>query len=228
MRIMRKKQPGFTFVELLFAIVVMGTMFSLALVVFVGMLRFYVFAGTVRQNQENGRNVMDSISRDIRFEQLVYPNATTNSSSTLCVYNPNTQKLTGYDFDATANTVNKYTPATVYATLNDAKTAANINSAAACKTGAATNILAENMWAVGFNVLRTIGASPNIDTSGNVQAVTIRFDFITKPTKPTGVNCDARDIYCNKITYNTAVSPRGANQVSLGTPGVAELLAYVF
>ena len=91
-----KKQPGFTFIELLFAIVVMGVMFSLALVVFVGMLRFYVFAGSVRQNQENGRNVLDTITREARFAKLVTPTQAGQTTNKLCFFDPNTKKIIGY------------------------------------------------------------------------------------------------------------------------------------
>ena len=90
-----RTRPGFTFIELLFAIVVMGTMFALALVVFVGMLRFYVFAGSVRTNQENARNVLDTISRDVRFGQLIEPSGS-GSSTTLCVYKKADRTLVKY------------------------------------------------------------------------------------------------------------------------------------
>ena len=52
MKILRKHQSGFTFVELIFAITIMGSMLAIAMVVVIGTLRFYVFSNQVRQSNQ--------------------------------------------------------------------------------------------------------------------------------------------------------------------------------
>jgi prepilin-type N-terminal cleavage/methylation domain-containing protein len=214
-----KKHPGFTFVELLFAIVVMGILFSIALVVFVGMLRFYVFAGSVRQNQENGRNVLDSITRDIRFGQLLYPTTfSATGEQRVCIYNPQSKYMTGYYYDSSVNpkTLKKVTSNSAYQSFNEAKTANNTvitpTANSVCSgSDTASDILAKNMYPTGFNVIKTKGADPNVDIYGNIAAVTIEFSFITQTAGSVGSVCEVRNIYCSKITYNTAVELRGGD-----------------
>ena len=79
------KNQGFTIIELMFAIVILGGMLSLTMVIIVGMLRFYVFAGQVRKNQANGRETLDSITREIRFGKLISPSGSA-ATSDVCVF----------------------------------------------------------------------------------------------------------------------------------------------
>lgn len=212
-----KKHPGFTFIELLFAIVVMGTMFGLALVVFVGMLRFYVFSGYVRQNQENGRNVLDSISREIRYGQLVYPtDPGVADPNMICVYSNSTKKVIYYGFDPTKQVLERGESKATFESLKDA-----IDSGVCSATttpgliddnspiGSVKNILPKNMWAADFSALRTQGAA--LANNENEAALVIKLSFITKATQPVSGVCDVRDIYCNKNTYTTAVQIQGNN-----------------
>jgi hypothetical protein len=206
-----RKQPGFTFVELLFAIVIMGTLFSIALVVFLGMLRFYVFSNFVRQNQENGRNVLDGIDREIRFGQLLQPSDSTATQSSICVYNPTSQ--TTVKFTLENNELVKYQGIKNYPTFESAKT----DVTNACNTNTEinigvkrTSIIAKNMIVTAFDVFKTKGTNPTV--YNNVSAVTIKFTFVTKTAGDlVNGNCEARNIYCNKITYNTAVELRGGD-----------------
>lgn len=205
-----KNQPGFTFVELLFAIVVMGILFSIALVVFIGMLRFYVFAGSVRQNQENGRNVLDTINRDIRFAQLVFPSQTGIEANKVCYYNPSTKKIVGYYSNpatlgtSTAN-LQKFESTSTYDTYDAAKLASA--DCADSTKGTLSSNLPKSMYPTDFVVMRTGGAI--VTTYSNVTAITIKFGFITQTAGTISSSCDVRNIYCNKNTYNTALELRG-------------------
>jgi len=189
-----RTRPGFTFIELLFAIVVMGTMFALALVVFVGMLRFYVFAGSVRTNQENARNVLDTISRDVRFGQLIEPSGS-GSSSTLCVYKKADRKVVRYVL--TGGAINKSTSTDNY----DSAPANCI-----IDFDAAQSVFNTRATATAFEVVKVRGAVPTVYTA--VSSVTIRLQVITG--NPVGGVCITKDIYCNSLTLNTAVNIRGS------------------
>ena len=193
-------RPGFTFIELLFAIVVMGTMFALALVVFVGMLRFYVFAGSVRTNQENARNVLDTISRDVRFGQLIEPSGA-GTSNTLCVYKKADRTVVRYVLASGA--INKSTSAATYDSAPTDCTTATVTN-----FGAAQSVLNTNATAAAFAVVKVGGAGTTVYSG--VSSVTIQIQVITGTPAAGGVTCATNNIYCNSLTLNTAVNIRGS------------------
>jgi len=195
-----RTRPGFTFIELLFAIVVMGTMFALALVVFVGMLRFYVFAGSVRTNQENARNVLDTISRDVRFGQLIEPSVS-GSSNTLCVYKKADRRVVRYNLTLAkeAKVINKSTSAN---TFDSAPGDCDIIFSRA------QSVFNTNATAAAFEVIKVAGSKPT--AYPGVSSVAIRLQVITG-TPVTGTDtCASNNIYCNSLTLNTAVNIRGS------------------
>lgn len=200
-KIISPARPGFTFIELLFAIVVMGTMFALALVIFVGMLRFYVFAGSVRTNQENARNVLDTISRDVRFGQLIEPSGP-GVISTLCVYKKTDRTVVKYERQSGSRVINKSTSAATY------------NSAPAdCTTltvdfGPPKSVFNTNATAAAFRIYRVNGAGTT--AYPGVLSVTIKLQVITGTPAIGGVTCASNNIYCNDLTLNTAVNIRGS------------------
>lgn len=206
--ISNSKKSGFTFVELLFAIVVMGTMFGLALTVFIGMLRFYVFANSVRQNQENSRNILDTISRDIKFGKLLLPASSDNSiSNKLCVYSPETNRTVLYERDPVSRKLYKYTSSDPpFPTFQDAK---NALPASACSKNASTKaeISLSNTQVIAFETAFVGGASTVAYL--DVASVTIKFVNITG--RADGDNCMTSDIYCNKLTLNSAINIRGGD-----------------
>ena len=196
-------RPGFTFVELLFAIVVMGTMFALALVVFVGMLRFYVFAGSVRTNQENARNVLDTISRDVRFGQLIEPSAAVSTGNTLCVYKKADRTVVKYEKLSGSNVINKSTSAATYDSAP-----ANCATATVTDFGTAQSVFNTRAQATAFVVTKVGGARATVYSG--VLSVAIRLQVITG-TPVTGTDsCASNNIYCNSLTLNTAVNIRGS------------------
>ena len=193
-----RTHPGFTFIELLFAIVVMGTMFALALVVFVGMLRFYVFAGSVRTNQENARNVLDTISRDVRFGQLIEPSGS-SSSNTLCVYKKADRTVVKYEL--TDGAINKSTSAATY-------DSAPANCTTVTNFGPAQSVFNTKATAAAFVVSKVGGAGSTAYPT--VSSVIIRLQVITGTPDSTGLACASNNIYCNSLTLNTAVNIRGS------------------
>lgn len=80
-----KRLNGFTFIELIFAITVMGVLFSLATTVIIGMIRFYTFTNTVRTNQQNARSILNTVSKDAADGQVEIINLAGTDSSILCI-----------------------------------------------------------------------------------------------------------------------------------------------
>jgi len=197
-KIISPARPGFTFVELLFAIVVMGTMFALALVVFVGMLRFYVFAGSVRTNQENARNVLDTISRDVRFGQLIEPSAAVSTGNTLCVYKKADRTVVKYELDTDIKVLNKYTSANQDSAPPDCDITFDT----------AQSVFNARATAAAFEVIKVAGSKPTVYSG--VSSVTIKLQLITGTPADDGVTCASNNIYCNSLTLNTAVNIRGS------------------
>ena len=198
-----RTHPGFTFIELLFAIVVMGTMFALALVVFVGMLRFYVFAGSVRTNQENARNVLDTISRDVRFGQLIEPSGS-SSSNTLCVYKKADRTVVKYVL-TTSNTLGVTTTGFSRSTLAEQSSLPTNCDGDGFVESSVFNTKAT---AAAFAVTKLGGASNTVYPT--VSSVIIRLQVITGNPDSTGLACASNNIYCNSLTLNTAVNIRGS------------------
>ncbi len=196
-----KKQPGFTFVELMFAIVVLGVMLSITMSVVIGMLRFYTFANTVRQNQENGRNILDTMSRDLRFGKLITPVDGKTPTNDVCIVTQTQDGRRGIRYYVSS--LKLFKAQWDIATPSD-PTIADCNS----QTGKAVNLTRMNI--TDFQVLRTKGA---LTSTGDptASAVTIKLTFLTGTkylTGTDGITCIPADIYCNSLTYNTSVNLR--------------------
>lgn len=216
MKRLPKTQPGFTFVELMFAIVVLGTMLSLTMTIFVGMLRFYTFSNQIRQNQENGRNILDTMDREIRFSQLVYASTKPDDAYKLCIYNESQRSAIAYYKDT--NTTSSTNLKKSVWSAPDLKKAQDgcAGLPVTIPEGKPPTILnLPNMKVDAFEVIKTQGAALTENT--NVNALKIRFSFVTgsyiiiphSSTAPRGeLKCEAKNIYCNKLEYNTAVNLR--------------------
>ncbi len=200
-----RKNKGFTFVELMFAIVVMGTMFALALVVIVGMLRFYVFASSVRQNQENGRNLLDTINREVRFGELLAPVVEGNK---ICIINKSNSTIVGYALLANENNIEKrvynYPQGVAPTTCNYAILDAE-NSGFTKVSAQIVN--PPRMKVTEFATTRVQGSS--VPVNSNVVSVEIKFTFVTGNLS--SGECVDNDIYCNKLSLNTVTNIRGSD-----------------
>lgn len=196
------QQLGFTLLELLFAIMLMGVMLSIALVAVIGMLRFYVFSNQVRQNQENGRNMLDTMTREIRFGKLLYPKDTIPKSDRVCIMDKSNNRLIQYQFSA---------PNLLRSTFSYTSTTPPTD----CTTGGgailvtpAKKVNLEKMRVVAFESTKTKGADIEVNT--DVAAVLLKLSYITGQPDPTDASkCKIADIYCSNLVLNTAVNIRG-------------------
>lgn len=201
MKRIAKKHPGFTFVELLFAIVVLGTMFSIAMVVVLNTLRFYVFSNSVRQNQENARNIVDAIDRDVRFGKLIEPSDTSGTISYVCVLKSAENRVVLYKNDIQNKSITKE----VYSYTTEPSSCSDLVLGSPLTT---STLNVDRMKVPLFQVTKTQGAS--VVVKQNAAAVLIQMQVLTG-TANADNKCDTTDIYCNSIVLNTAVNIRGGD-----------------
>ena len=206
MKILRKHQSGFTFVELIFAITIMGSMLAIAMVVVIGTLRFYVFSNQVRQNQENGRNIVDTMTRELRFGELVIPSATgspLSPSSEICIVDDTNKQLIDYKLVGPnlVRTTLSYSPG--FLSCDEDTTSAKLTKII---TSGPINL--DKMKVSNFSVVRTSGARGGNDKAS---AVTIGLSYTTGLPEADG-KCATGNIYCSGLTLNTAINLRGGTK----------------
>ena len=203
MKILRKHQSGFTFVELIFAITIMGSMLAIAMVVVIGTLRFYVFSNQVRQNQENGRNIVDTMTRELRFGELVMPSATGSPPSRICIVDDTNKQLIDYKLDGTnlVRTTLSYSPG--FLSCDE-----DLNPAKLTKIITSGPINLDKMKVSNFSVVRTSGARGG---NGKASAVTIGLSYTTGLPEAGG-ECLTGNIYCSGLTLNTAINLRAGTK----------------
>ena len=205
MKILRKHQSGFTFVELIFAITIMGSMLAIAMVVVIGTLRFYVFSNQVRQNQENGRNIVDTMTRELRFGELVMPSATGSPPSRICIVDDTNKQLIDYKLDTVkgdlVRTTLSYSPG--FLSCDE-----DLNPAKLTKIITSGPINLDKMKVSNFSVVRTSGARGGNDKAS---AVTIGLSYTTGLPEAGG-ECLTGNIYCSGLTLNTAINLRGGTK----------------
>lgn len=199
----RKNQPGFTLLELLFAIIVLGVMMSIVLTTIIGMLRFYTFANTVRENQQNARNIIDSLAREVRFGTLVMPQS--NPGSILCVADTKNKRLTKYAL------LNNSIVRTQYSYANS-----QLTEGEECNESSGLTVISENvavttpkMFIKSFEVIRTEGAQ--FATNTDVAAVIVRMSYRTGSVDDSG-DCKPGNIYCSPLNLETAINIRGGDE----------------
>lgn len=205
---MKARKPGFTLLELLFAIIVLGVMLSIVMTIVVGMLRFYTFANKIRENQQNGRNVLDTITREIRFGKLVLPTlADPLNKSVLCVADEKNKTLIRYNINTTdANIVrSQYS----YANKDLSDVSSCDGSGGAVTVSSNRPVTGEDMTVTGFTINRTAGAPGT--ASDKATGLIIRLSYGTGSVNASG-QCEPGDIYCSVLTYSTAVNNRGGGQ----------------
>jgi prepilin-type N-terminal cleavage/methylation domain-containing protein len=202
MKKIAKSQPGFTFVELMFAIVVLGTMLSITMSMVVGMLRFYSFSNQIRQNQENGRNILDTMSRDIRFGKMLSPNSAAQANS-VCIVSQTQEGNKGIEYSVPAATTN------LVRKVWDNPDPKTFNCGATIDPSSTKTLNLPRMKVANLAITRTRGAATQTNPTAASAAI-INFTFITGNPNSSGA-CDVKNIYCNKLEYNTVVNMRQAN-----------------
>ena len=81
------KRAGFTLIELLFAMALLGFMLTITISTFIGVFRFYNWSNYTRQTQQQARSLMETLTREIRFQPVVrvYDSASMGYNNAICV-----------------------------------------------------------------------------------------------------------------------------------------------
>ena len=203
-----KKQAGFTIIELMFAIVVLGGMLALTMVVIVGMLRFYVFAGQVRKNQANGRETLDLVSRDVRFGKLISP-VGADKTNEICVFTSSDRKIIKIKLvqEPENERYNLYRTVYDYKPLEN-PTDCTLNADNSTEVSQ-TKLNLDRMIVAKFDITKTQGAS--FEVNKGAAAIIIDYEFLTGSPNSTGVACDSNNIYCSKLGYDTVINLRAGD-----------------
>ncbi len=201
------KYQGFTIIELMFAIVILGGMLSLTMVIIVGMLRFYVFAGQVRKNQANGRETLDSITREIRFGKLISPSGST-ATQEVCVFDKSNNRVVLYKRDVTTLTLKK-SIYTYNSNVDPANCDEGVGGSLYGKTKEVKDINLSKMFVTNFEITKTQGAS--FEVNKNAAAVIINYQFLTGAADLSGTACETKNIFCSKLGYQTAINLRSGD-----------------
>lgn len=191
-----KTHQGFSIIELLIAISIMGVMSALTTAVIVATIRFYAFTNNFRQNQQAGRNIMDTIASDTRFGELTAPSPGASIAGIkLCVKFRGEMTIT-YFLDSNYDLIRAMDPA-------NGQYACQTNGQAG--TWGLTKLNPPNMQVAQFKVTRIEAPSP---AAGNATSAKIQLNFITGNgiSTASGLVCAANNIYCSQSTLITAIS----------------------
>lgn len=199
------KNQGFTIIELMFAIVILGGMLSLTMVIIVGMLRFYVFAGQVRKNQANGRDTLDSITREIRFGKLISPSGST-ATQEVCVFDKSNNRVVLYKKTGTSLKKSIYT---YNSNVDPANCNEGVGDSLYGKGKEVKDINLSKMLVTKFDITKTQGAS--FEVNKNAAAVIINYQFLTGAADASGAACETKNIFCSKLGYQTAINLRSGD-----------------
>lgn len=180
---------GFTIIELVFATTLLGIMLTLILSTFVGVFRFYVWAGTTRVNQEYARQLVDDISRTIQTKKIY--SATTGS---ICLNNYVTDPIGSTKIELVGTVVN-YNNYNVYDC-----------SGAASSIQAVSN---PNLKINNLNFTKVYGAYNNSEPDTGLKNSAIIYLKTTNGiVDPATTKCRLGDNFCDQAEFITAVSER--------------------
>lgn len=200
---------GFTLIELLFATIILGVMLTMTITTFIGVFRFYTWAGTTRVNQQNSRQIMDDIGRLISSRTVNVDASTRNPDGTyssLCLIGEGqeTIKISLNYFGILTNkvTVDRYPVG-----INDCTGLPN-------STREISDNINTKVTKLEFEIVYgALNNSIYTDLDPNVQAtlkksVIFTIDVINgTPIRGTN-DCKIGDNFCDKATYTSAVSER--------------------
>jgi prepilin-type N-terminal cleavage/methylation domain-containing protein len=184
-----KYTQGFTLIELVFATTLLGIMLTLILSTFIGVFRFYVWAGTTRVNQEYSRQLIDDISRTIQSKKI-----TSVGASSICLSNYDTEPIGSTKIQLDGTVVNNYS----YSVIDC--------SGAATSTKVISN---PNMKVNILNFVIIYGAYNNVEPAATLKkSATIQMTTTNGVVDPTTLKCRVGDNFCDQATFNTAASER--------------------
>jgi len=187
---------GFTMIELLFSTAILGFMLSMTIITFIGVFRFYVWAGTIRTNQSSARELMDTITREIASKKIL-----STSGSSICLVDPS-QDI----------------PSTSVQILREGTTVKRnlYSSSGACSGGAISESISNPSLRVTELVFVKIdGAVNNPYVTGPNSSLlhrsaTIKMTIVNGTPDKGTKKCKPADNFCDVANYSTAVTERNS------------------
>ncbi len=203
------KTKGFTLIELLFATIILGVMLTMTITTFIGVFRFYTWAGTTRVNQQNSRQIMDDISRLISSRTVNTNTAASamnqdGSYSSLCLYGVGQESIK-ISLNYGNILTNKVT-VDRYADTDDDCTGTLIS-----RREISDNIntkVTKLEFIVVYGALNNSIYTNNPDDPSLKKSVEYTIDVINGTPSQGTDNCRAGDNFCDKASYTSAVSER--------------------
>lgn len=202
---------GFTLIELLFATIILGVMLTMTITTFIGVFRFYTWAGTTRVNQQNSRQIMDDISRLISSRKV---NTNTSAStrnpdgsySSLCLY--------GEGQESVKISLNYYIWLTNKVTIDRYPDGVDDCTGAPSSTREISDNINTKVTRLEFVVIygalnNSIYNDPNpVVQSSLKKSVEFTIDVINGTPSQGSDNCRVGDNFCDKTSYTSAVTER--------------------
>lgn len=196
-----KNKTGFTLVELLFAMAILGIMLTIAMLTFIGVFRFYNWANVTRKTQAASRQVMDDMSRKIQNSRIIFA-----SGSTICL---NDVTVSGSDPQFAQISLNS---GRIVETLHTK----NMSTGVIDCSGPVVNTVVLSATDVSINSLNfteVFGAAGGAGTiiDPNIQAA-LQKSVVINMTSVNGTAtdgaCTPGDNFCDVAVFTTAVTAR--------------------
>lgn len=190
-----RKHYGFTLIELTFAITLLAIMFTMAIMAFIGVLKFSVWSKTTRTNQVNARDTMEAMKRIVESKTIV---DVTDGGTKLCLKEPGA--LSGKSTQIT-NEVYLVPSRTIVVTKE-------YNNLTCGGTPSTTEPLTRiDAYATNLKFELIYGAyqSQTYMTTHNYKK-TVKVDMtVLNGNDSGGGNCATADNFCDKASFNTAI-----------------------
>lgn len=204
---------GFTLIELLFATIILGVMLTMTITTFIGVFRFYNWAGTTRINQQNSRQIMDDISRLVASRTVNINASTRNLDGTysgLCLINEGGGSIrldSGQLLAIQLGSANPTYKVTEYSYPNNPNCNSTYDSFREISDNINTKVTKLEFDIVYGALNNSIYTSDPNDPKLK-RSVEFTIDVING-TPIQGTNdCKVGDNFCDKATYTSAVSER--------------------
>ena len=194
-------QKGFTLIEHLFSIIILGFMLTIVMTTFVGVFRFYVWSTTTRNNQAYARQTLDTVTREISSHRIYYDTATkTNPDTAICLVDPN-------DPNPTLSEAISFTNSTVVIEQHNNGTCTSVISGSTkVISNPNMNVLSDVLKSNFMLINNSINNSYN--PQGYHKSVVINMTVVNGVLSSSTNSCRSGDVFCDKSVFVTATIER--------------------
>jgi prepilin-type N-terminal cleavage/methylation domain-containing protein len=182
---------GFTLIELVFAIALLGFMLTITLSTFIGVFRFYNWSNTTRQSQQQARTLLETLTREIRLKKVV-----SSTGNSIC--------LRPVDQPATSESINLSSNNVVMQTFGTAD-CSGVGGTSTTLNGPRLVVQSLSFGIVyGAQGIPVVAGGTKINPTVVIGLNTIIGNAVALPGG--GIGCATTDNFCSTAKYNTAVN----------------------